>query len=554
MNNRLIFLLIFILASVLRFYRLGEIPPALDWDEVSLGYNAWVLGETGRDEFGNSFPLSIRSFGDYKPPVYTYLLIPVIKVFGRTEFSIRFPSAAAGTLTVLAAYFLVGVLLRSDPAERGRTFSDRAALISAFLLAISPWHLQFSRIGFEANVGLFFFVTGMWLLVRALSQRLPWSLFLSVVSMSAAMMSYHSLRIVIPLIVLAVLWIYRKSLGNLLRFNLASARLNLNARVPLILSTILTILTILTISYTIFFQNVGQSRFNETSFLTIDDLITVSRRRIEKFGGSFLDRAVNHRFLVYGRQYLKGYLDHYNFRFWFLDGDRNDRHRTPGVGLLYWWEGALLVMGLMGLMSRMSPMAAKEKAVLFLWLMAAPAAAALTGGTPSAVRSLAFLPTFQIIEGVGAVWIMSLMSLMKRGIIIFCLLFLVVFETSYYFHQYYVQAPVETAPSWQYGYKQLVSRIMNEKDNYDKVIVTTGYDQPYIYFLWYGNYDHKLWINDGEFNKRFEKYEFRKIEWDQLSDQQKVLVVSSPDETKGKPVKWQINFPDGRTAFNVTEL
>ena len=95
---------------------------------------------------------------------------------------------------------------------------------------------------------------------------------------------------------------------------------------------------------------------------------------------------------------------------------------------------------------------------------------------------------------------------------------------------------------------------MDEKDNYDKVIVTTGYDQPYIYFLWYGNYNPKLWINDGEFNKRFEKYEFRKIEWDQLSDQQKVLVVSSPDETKGKPVKWQINFPDGRTVFNVSEL
>ena len=216
-----------------------------------------------------------------------------------------------------------------------------------------------------------------------------------------------------------------------------------------------------------------------------------------------------------------------------------------------------MVMGFMSLMGRMSPMAAKEKAALFLWIMAAPAAAALTGGTPSAGRSLVFLPIFQVISAMGLIWLISRIRQISRIwrflFFVFCS-FLVVFETAYYFHQYYVQAVVETAPSWQYGYKQMINRVISEKDSYEKVIVTTGYDQPYIYFLWYGNYDPKLWINDGEFNKRFEKYEFRKIEWDRLSDQQKVLVVSSPDETKGKPVKWQIDYPDGRTAFNASEL
>jgi len=554
----LILLFIIFVAGFLRFYRLGQVPPALDWDEVSLGYNAWALGETGRDEFGNSWPLSIRSFGDYKPPVYTYLLIPSIKIFGRTEFAIRFPAALAGTLTVLVTYFLVESLLRPGLAAARPGLFRHTPLITTLLLAISPWHLQFSRIAFEANVGLLFFVTGMWFLLRALRRRLPWWLFFCVVSMSAAMMSYHSLRVVTPLVVLGMLFIYRKDAWNLIRPGLVVTRPGLfKSLVPLILSAVLTILTILTIFYTVFFQNVGQSRFNETSFLTIDDLMTVSRRRIEKSGGNFLDRAANHRFLVYGRQYLKGYLDHYNLRFWFLDGDRNDRHRTPGVGLLYWWEGVLFMAGVVCLIRQIRRI--RQIRVLFLWLMAAPVAAALTGGTPSAVRSLGFLPTFQIIEGMGAVWIMSLMGrmsrmgLMKRGIITFYFL-LFAFETSYYFHQYYVQAPVSTAPSWQYGYKQLVERVMKEKDVYEKVIVTTGYDQPYIYFLWYGNYDPKLWVNDGEFNKRFEKYEFRKIDWDQLSGQQRILVVSSPDETKGKPVKWQIDFPDGRTAFNITEL
>src|SRR3990167_4478936 len=100
-------ILIVVVAGWLRFCRLGSVPPSLDWDEVSQAYNAESLLQTGRDEFGHSWPLSIQSFNDYKPPVYTYLLIPVLKVFGKTEFAIRFPSALAGTLTVLVTYFLV---------------------------------------------------------------------------------------------------------------------------------------------------------------------------------------------------------------------------------------------------------------------------------------------------------------------------------------------------------------------------------------------------------------------------------------------------------------
>ena len=135
---------------------------------------------------------------------------------------------------------------------------------------------------------------------------------------------------------------------------------------------------------------------------------------------------------------------------------------------------------------------------------------------------------------------------------VYCLLFIV--EVSHYFHQYYIHSPLEYASSWQYGYKQMVGKVMAEKDNYKKILITTSYDQPYIYLLWYGNYDPKIWVNDGEFNKRFDKFEFKKIERDQLLGQKDTLVISSPDETKGMPVKWRINYPDGKTAFNATEL
>src|SRR5882672_592938 len=102
------YLLVFILlvAAILRFYQLGSMPPSLTWDEAAWGYNAYSLGIDGKDEFGRVLPYTyLESFGDYKPPVYAYLDILPVKVFGLNEFATRFPSAFFGTLTVLLTYF-----------------------------------------------------------------------------------------------------------------------------------------------------------------------------------------------------------------------------------------------------------------------------------------------------------------------------------------------------------------------------------------------------------------------------------------------------------------
>ena len=89
---------------------------------------------------------------------------------------------------------------------------------------------------------------------------------------------------------------------------------------------------------------------------------------------------------------------------------------------------------------------------------------------------------------------------------------------------------------------------MSSKDNYDKIIITTEYDQPYIYFLWYGNYDPKIWVNDGEFAKHFDKFEFRSIAEGDLTINN-ALLVGSPKEIKIPNSLWQINFLDGTPAF-----
>ncbi|MDO8610433.1 MAG: hypothetical protein Q7R95_07830, partial [bacterium] len=67
-----LFVGIILLAGFLRLYKLGEVPGSLDWDEASIGWNAYSLLKTGTDEYGKAWPVSIRSFNDYKPPMYVY--------------------------------------------------------------------------------------------------------------------------------------------------------------------------------------------------------------------------------------------------------------------------------------------------------------------------------------------------------------------------------------------------------------------------------------------------------------------------------------------------
>src|SRR4030043_1082025 len=155
--EKIILLAIVFLAFTIRFYKLQEVPPALNLDEVAIGYNAYSILKTGRDEYGLRFPVFFRPHDDYKPPLYIYLAVPSIAIFGLNEIGVRFPSMLFGTLSVFMIYFLV-VEVASE--HHSNKMKRTIGLISALLLAISPWHIQYSRAAFETNTAVFLCLMG----------------------------------------------------------------------------------------------------------------------------------------------------------------------------------------------------------------------------------------------------------------------------------------------------------------------------------------------------------------------------------------------------------
>ncbi|MBI3443558.1 glycosyltransferase family 39 protein, partial [Candidatus Woesebacteria bacterium] len=219
-----LFWLILALAAILRFYKLGEIPLSLDWDENSNAYNAYSIIKTGRDEYGDFLPITNRSFDDYKPPAYMYLNIPTVAVFGLTPFAARLPSAIFGFLTVPVIYFLAKKLFEKSNEElKIKNFKLKIPEIAMLFLAISPWHLQFSRVGFEATVGLFFAAAAVAAFLYGLESK-KW-LIVSAVAIGLSTYTYHTERIFVPLIFLAAIILYRQELAKIGKKYLAAAAL-----------------------------------------------------------------------------------------------------------------------------------------------------------------------------------------------------------------------------------------------------------------------------------------------------------------------------------------
>ena len=191
---------IFVLGLVLRLWGLTNHPAGFTPDEASFGYDAYSILKTGKDQWGNTLPLSFKSFGDYKLPLYGYLAVPTVFLFGLNEFAVRLPNALLGSFSVIVVYFLVLKIFKKD----------NLALFAALILAISPWHIALSRGAFEANLTTFLMPFAIWMFYKGLTDRKY--LLVSFITFGLNLFSYHSARLVTPLIVFYLIFAYLPTL------------------------------------------------------------------------------------------------------------------------------------------------------------------------------------------------------------------------------------------------------------------------------------------------------------------------------------------------------
>ena len=169
-------------------------------DEASVGFNAYSVLHTGRDEKGLLLPIFFPAFGEYRPPVFVYSTMPFIGALGLTENAVRLAGAVYGTLTVAAVFALAATL-----------FDRRVGLAAAFLLAIAPWHIHYSRTGFELITFPFFYCVTLSLFFPGL--RRPRLLAASVIAGVVTLYTYWAAWLMVPLTAAGAGVLYRDRLA-----------------------------------------------------------------------------------------------------------------------------------------------------------------------------------------------------------------------------------------------------------------------------------------------------------------------------------------------------
>ncbi|OGH16055.1 MAG: hypothetical protein A3C30_00635 [Candidatus Levybacteria bacterium RIFCSPHIGHO2_02_FULL_40_18] len=546
---------IVIIAIVLRFWQLGNVPPSPDWDEVSLGYNAYSIMTTGKDEYGKFLPVILRSFDDYKPGLYAYLIIPFIRLLDLNTFAVRLPSAIFGVLAVLGTYFLAKELFKRWEVRDGKLDNaSNIALLTSLLLALSPWHLQFSRIAFEAQVGLSLNIFSILFFIKGLKKEMY--LFLSAVLASASIYIYQSEKVYLPILFFVLALIYWRDLIKVSKTTLVSAAL-----VGAILSV--PMLFALFGDQNALMRARGVSVFSDqTQFL---------KRNAVKYAddierGDIIGMIVDNRRVEYAKAVIAGYISHFNLNWLFITGDI-ERHHAPNMGLLYLFELPFLFIGIYLLV--FGKFDKKTKLTIFAIFLIAPIPASITSGVPHAVRTINFLPTFQVFVALGIISVLRAVSSIQYSVFsikitkLFAVGYLLfaIFNFLYFFNQYFVQQNYYYSESWQYGWKQAIEYIKPVTDKYRKVVVTNDrpLDQSYMFALFYLKYDPSKYLSGGgtrtggfKEEHRFDKFEFRTIDWNKKPPGN--LYVGRPEDFPQdiKTLK-KINYLDGKPAIIIVE-
>jgi 4-amino-4-deoxy-L-arabinose transferase-like glycosyltransferase len=226
---------IVVASLIIRIVYLAQHPYPWSGDEASIGMEARrILNGENTNWFSTGW--SGQPNVSFLPTVVSML------IFGQTFFAIKLTSAIAGTLAVLAVYWL------------GREwFGKEIGLLASAFLAAFPYHLQFSRIGVNNVLDSLMAPLVIWLIFRAIRTRSLPTYLLSGIATGLTFYTYVGTRLVLAMAIGAFVYVIIRQRGFW-----KSSRLHLGTYMASLLITLAPIGTFFIKSPGLFLTRINQ--------------------------------------------------------------------------------------------------------------------------------------------------------------------------------------------------------------------------------------------------------------------------------------------------------
>jgi len=495
-----VLLVALLIGFLARAWEFGTLPPGLNQDEASTGYDAYSLLHYGIDRNGFEHPVVLVSWGSGMYAFAAYAAMPFIWLFGLSPTTLRLPFLLAG----VASIPLLFVLLRDVVVDR------RTARIGALLLAISPWHIMASRWALDSNLFPFMFLVATVVAVRSVRGGRWWLLPAACALYGVSLYAYGTAYVVVPLFLALLLgygllhdwWPRRHVVIGGATFSLVS--------LPVALFVLVNKLEWQTITTPL----ISIPRLSgEPRFETMGNL--------NPFSGEFYgDGADNLR------------------QGWKLLRTQDDGllwNVIPGYGVLYWFSSLLAIVGFVVLARRALRRAPTLTFVLFAWGIAAIALTAFVSVNINRANIVMFPFIFSTAIALSLLWRWRWVAATL------CLLFALSFVsfTRTYFSDYRARAAgdffASFGPAIEYASTQTPGRIC----------VTGNVNMPYIFVLFYTREDPRrfaetvVYDNPGaEFQSvsSFGRYTFG---LERCRDAAAVIVASKDEKGSFDPARYR---------------
>lgn len=369
-------------------FKIADVPPGINGDEASIGYNAILISQTLGDENKRLLPLFFLTMDgkDWKQPVTIYTTAFFFRLFGPSYTLLRLVSVFYFlTSAVLLFLFLKNI------------FGEKLALSGLLIFATTPILLIQSHLALENIALLTFVISWIYMLYKYEVTKRGRFLILAGVSLGLSFYSYNGMRLVTPVLVLI-------SFGYV--FYLHSFSL---------------------------LKSLSKLKFFVLGLIPF--LLLIPLANIKYPGALFGNREVEQ--VSSYQQFILPYLSSFDLSFLFISGDTTPYHSTGSHGVFLLATLPLFLIGLFRILQKKTP-------ILILTVLSFASSPLLYGFVDSIHRGsrlLVLVPFYTIITIAGVQFILQLKKKNLKVIILASLILLVVLNYADFLKTYWFEYP-----------------------------------------------------------------------------------------------------------------